>query len=62
MRIVYIFMVGRLTCYCIYLSYLELIAKSLRQKYAPGHSSPDSRLTLCGAMSLPDGLKTIKRN
>ena len=44
MRIVYIFMVGRLTCYCIYLSYLELIAKSLRQKYAPGHSSPDSRL------------------
>ena len=44
MRIVYIFMVGRLTCYCIYLSYLELIAKSLRQKYAPGHPSSDSRL------------------
>ncbi len=28
MRIVYILMVGRMTCYCIYLSYLELLAKS----------------------------------
>jgi hypothetical protein len=44
MRIVYIFMVGRLTRYCIYLCYLELMAKSLRPKYAPSHTSPDSRL------------------
>ena len=44
MRIVYIFMLGRLTCYCIYLSYLELLAKSLRQKYAPSHTSPNSLL------------------
>ncbi len=44
MRIVYIFMVGRLTCYCIYLCYLDPVVKSLRHKYAPSHPSPDSRL------------------
>ncbi len=45
-ELVYIFMDCRLTCSCIYLrqAYLELMAKSLRQKYAPSYSSPDSRL------------------